>query len=79
MKLEAKCPRERLRSRWEQQVRKDVLQKEGRAWEGSEGGRGRRKIFEEMKVNRESWLVTRMKVETLKEDAGKKTVITHTY
>jgi hypothetical protein len=30
MKLETKCPRW-----WEQQVRKDVLQEEGRAWEGT--------------------------------------------
>jgi hypothetical protein len=33
---EWKCPRGMLRSRWEQQVRKDVRQMEGRAWEESE-------------------------------------------
>jgi hypothetical protein len=46
MTVKGKCPRGRLRSRMEQEVRKDVTQKEGRPgeeiekelWEGGEGG-----------------------------------------
>jgi hypothetical protein len=30
MRVKGKCPRGRPRSRWEQQVRKDVTKKEGR-------------------------------------------------
>jgi hypothetical protein len=30
MKVKVKCPRRKVRSRWEQQVRKDVTQREGR-------------------------------------------------
>jgi hypothetical protein len=33
MKVKGKHPRGRLRSRWEQQVRTDITQKEGRIWE----------------------------------------------
>jgi hypothetical protein len=33
MKLRGKILRGRLRSRWEQQVRKDVMQMDGRIWE----------------------------------------------
>jgi hypothetical protein len=31
-----KCPRGRLRSIWEQQVRKHVMKKEDRPWEATE-------------------------------------------
>jgi hypothetical protein len=30
MRMKGKCPRGRLRSRWEHQVREDLLQKEGK-------------------------------------------------
>jgi hypothetical protein len=33
MKLKGKFPRGRPKSRWEQQVRKDITQREGRPWE----------------------------------------------
>jgi hypothetical protein len=33
MKPNGKCPRGRLRLRWEEQVRKGVMQWEGRTWE----------------------------------------------
>jgi hypothetical protein len=32
LKVKGKCPRGRPRSRWKQQVRKDVRQREGRPW-----------------------------------------------
>jgi hypothetical protein len=34
--VKGKCPRGRPRSRWEQQVRKDVIQREGRPWKEEE-------------------------------------------
>jgi hypothetical protein len=36
IKLKEERPRGRPRTRWEQEVRKDVIQKEGRAWEETE-------------------------------------------
>jgi hypothetical protein len=33
VKIEGRHPRVRLRSRWEQQVKKDVTQVKGRLWE----------------------------------------------
>jgi hypothetical protein len=32
MKVRGKCPRGRLKSRWDQKFTKDVIQKEGRTW-----------------------------------------------
>jgi hypothetical protein len=44
MKVNGKCPRERPRLRWEHQIRKDVIQREGikkeELWEGKERWRG---------------------------------------
>jgi hypothetical protein len=36
MKAKGKCPKERWRSRWEQQVKENVIQKEGRTQEETE-------------------------------------------
>jgi hypothetical protein len=36
LKVKGKCPRGRLRSTWEQQVRKYITHKEGRSWEETE-------------------------------------------
>jgi hypothetical protein len=36
IKVKGKHPRGKLKSRWEQQVRKDVTQNEGRTWEETE-------------------------------------------
>jgi hypothetical protein len=38
MEPKGKCPRGRPRLRWEQQVRKDVTQNEGRTWKETEEG-----------------------------------------
>jgi hypothetical protein len=46
MKVKGKCPIGRLRSRWEQHVRKAVTQKEGKAWEETE---------EELQEERDRW------------------------
>jgi hypothetical protein len=35
MKVKGKCPRGRLRLRWEQQIKKAVTKKKGRTWEES--------------------------------------------
>jgi hypothetical protein len=32
MKIKGKCPKQRPRSRWEQQVRNDVMHKQERTW-----------------------------------------------
>jgi hypothetical protein len=43
MKVKGKCPRGKMRSRWEQQVRKDVTQREGNEeelWEDRDRWRG---------------------------------------
>jgi hypothetical protein len=36
MKVKGKCPRGKLSTRWKQQVKKDVTQREGRPWEQTE-------------------------------------------
>lgn len=58
MKLKGKCAAERLRSRWEQQAGKGVMQKEDRTWEETE--------------NKELWehrdgLTTQINMEIFKE------------
>jgi hypothetical protein len=45
IKGKGKCSRVRPRSRWEQQVRKDITQKKGRTWEES------KKICGKMNIN----------------------------
>jgi hypothetical protein len=59
-----KMPNRKTKIKMKTKITKDILQKEGRAWEGTEEEEG---------------LMTYMKVEMVNKEAEKKTVVTCTY